>query len=115
MMAKMDLDCIPPYAVVMWRDDSNIYVALPMTAGGPPYITRYPVTEGGLSAALEVLRKRKHEVLSPTEAQVLYKLPDHQPQVQVKLTVAQTKLHAETTPEQREKARALLERLGLKR
>lgn len=113
MMATMDTIPIPPYAVQMWRDDNHIYVALPMTAGGIPYITRYPVNEGGLSSALDVLRKRRREVLSPTEAQALYTLPTHQPQV--KLSKAQETLHRETTPDQRERARLLIEKMGLKR
>lgn len=111
-MGTLDHDSIPPYAVRMWRDDNHIYVALPMTAGGVPYITKYALSEGGLSAALEVLRKRKHEVLSPMEAQALYKPPATQPMV--KQSKAQEKLFAETTPEQRENARKLLEKLGIK-
>lgn len=112
MMGTLDHDSIPAYAVRMWRDDNHIYVALPMTVGGIPYITRYPLSEGGLSAALEVLRKRKHEVLSPTEAQALYHPPTAQPMV--KLSKAQERLHSETSPEQREAARKLIMKLGLK-
>lgn len=111
-MGQLDPSPIPKFAVTMWRDDHHIYVALPMTVGGIPYITKYALSEGGLSAALEVLRKRKHEVLSPTEAQALYKPPTAQPMV--KLSKAQEKLHAETTPEQREAARKLIEKLGIK-
>lgn len=111
-MGHLDPSPIPPYAVTMWRDDRHIYVALPMTAGGIPYITRFALSEGGLSAALEVLRKRKHEVLSPTEAQALYAPPSAQPMV--KLSKAQERLHAETSPEQREAARLLLVKLGIK-
>lgn len=112
-MGHLDNSPIPPYAVQMWRGETDIFVALPMSAGGIPYIMRFPLSEGGLSAALEVLRKRRHEVLSPTEAQALYAPPRHQPQV--KLTKAQELLHKETTPEQRERARLLIEKLGLKR
>lgn len=111
-MGSLDTSPIPAYAVQMWRDDRHIYVALPMTNGGAPYITKYALSEGGLSAALEVLRKRKHEVLSPTEAQALYNLPKSQPQV--KVSKAQERLYAETTEAQRESARKLLAKLGIK-
>lgn len=112
-MGKLDTDCIPPWAVQCWMGEHDIFVALPMTAGGTPCIIRYPISEGGLSQALEVLKKRKHEVLSPLEAQALYAPPKDQPQV--KLSKAQERLRSETTPEQRAKAMALIEKLGLKR
>jgi len=63
---------------------------------------------------LQVLSKRRREVLAPTIDQPAnYTVPKHQPQV--RLSKAQEKLHAETTPEQRAAAMALIERLGLKR
>ena len=113
MMGQLDQDAIPPYAVTMWEGEHDIFVALPMTAGGIPYIMKFPRNEGGLSAALQVLSKRKREVLAPTmSAPANYTVPKHQPQV--KLSKAQERLHSETTPEQRENARKLLEKLGLK-
>ena len=112
MMGRMDNDPIPKYAIQVWRGETDIFAALPMTAGGPAYIMRFPLNEGGLSAALEVLRKRKHEVLSPTEAQALYVTPASQPMV--KLSKAQERLHAETTEAQRDNARKVLAKLGLK-
>jgi hypothetical protein len=113
-MAQMDTNPIPPYAVTCWEGEHDIFVALPMTTGGIPYIMRFPRNEGGLSQALAVLSKRKREVLAPTTDQPAnYTVPKHQPQV--KLSKSQEKLFAETTPEQREAARALIERLGLKR
>ena len=114
MMGQRDPNPIPPYAVQMWRGEHDIFVALPMTTGGVPYILKYPLNEGGLSQALEVLSKRRREVLAPTTDQPAnYTAPKHQPQV--KLSKSQELLHKETTPEQREAARALIERLGLKR
>ena len=111
-MGQMDRDFIPSWAVTMWEGDHDIFVALPMTNGGIPYVMKFPKNEGGLSAALNVLNKRKREVLSPTEAQVLYQPPAQQPMV--KLSKLQEKLYAETTESQRESARKLLEKLGLK-
>jgi hypothetical protein len=93
--------------------ERDIFVALPMTAGGVPYIVRYPISEGGLAQALEVLKKRKHEVLSSLEAQALYKPPASQPQV--RLDKHRERVKSETTESQRANALALIEKLGLKR
>jgi hypothetical protein len=95
----------------MWLTDHDIIALLPMKAGGAPYMMKFPLNEGGLMKALELLRERKHDVLSPLEAQALYNPPKHPPQVSV--SKAQERLYAETTPEQREKAQALLRRLGM--
>lgn len=112
MMGRLDMDPIPPYAVTMWTNDREIFVAMPMTAGGQPFIISFPLNEGGLTKALEVLRKRPKEVILPTaQAPANYTKPPVQPQV--KLSKASEKLHAETTPEQREAAQALLRKLGL--
>jgi len=118
MMGQLDRDCIPPHAVTMWTDGRDIYVALPMTKGGTPFITRYSLSEGGLSKALEVLKAKAKEVLTPTAAQPLdltreaheRKFKD---QPVVKTTKAREKLLAETTQEQRDAAQALLRKLGL--
>lgn len=110
-MGQSDTDPIPPHAITMWLTDHDIIAMLPMTNGGTPYLMKLPLSEGGLMAALELLRKRKHEVLSPTEAADTFAPPRHQPQV--RLSKAQERLHAETTPAQREAAQALLRKLGL--
>lgn len=111
-MGKLDDSPIPPYAVQMWEGEHDIFVALPMTAGGIPYIMKFPRNEGGLSAALGVLSKRKREVLAPTlDKPANYTPPAHQPMV--KVSKAQERLYAETTPAQREAAQALLRKLGL--
>lgn len=47
----------PPDAVMMWSDHNHVYVGVPSTSGGPMWVTKYPLTEGGLSKALAVLRK----------------------------------------------------------
>jgi hypothetical protein len=113
MLAQLDTSPIPPYAVTMWADATNIYVALPMTAGGVPYITRYRRSEGGLSLALAVLIKRQPEAPKPTlTAPANY---TRQPQVKpAVLTPAQLRLREETTESQRENARKVLAKLGIK-
>lgn len=113
MMGQLDRDCIPPYAVTMWTNDREIFVAMPMTAGGQPFIISFPLNEGGLTKALEILRKRPKEVILPTLDQPAnYTKPPDQPMVKPMGKVRE-KLHAETTPEQREAAQALLRKLGL--
>lgn len=54
-MTTAALSARPVYAVTMWCDFTNIYVELPVS-GGPPYITKYALTEGGLSKALATMR-----------------------------------------------------------
>lgn len=112
MMGRLDMDPIPAYAVTMWTNDREIFVAMPMTTGGQPFIISFPLNEGGLTKALEVLRKRPKEVIVPTAAQPAnYTKPPVQPQV--KMSKAQEKLHAETSPEQRNAATDLLRKMGL--
>ena len=111
MMGQLDRDPVPPHAITMWLTDHDIIALLPMKSGGTPYMIKFPLNEGGLMKALELLKERKHEVLSPLEAQALYEPPRHQPQV--KLSKVQERLHAETTQEQRDAMAALLRKLGL--
>lgn len=110
MMGQIDHDPIPPHAVTMWLTDHDIVALLPMKAGGTPYMMKFPLNEQGLMRALELLQKRKHEVLTPTEAAV-FDVPKVQPQV--KRGKLQEKLYSETTESQRDAAQALLRKLGL--
>ncbi len=113
MTAMADPNPIPPYAITCWTNDRDIFVALPCAAGGIPYIMSYALNEGGLSLALEVLRKRPKEVVVPSAAQPAnYTRPPAQPQV--KTTKAAEKLKAETTEAQRENARRVLAKMGIK-
>ena len=113
-MGKLDPSPIPPHAITCWLTDRDIIVLVPMTNPAlPPYMMKFALSEGGLMQALELLKKRKHEVLTPLEAQAAFTPPRHQPQVRV--SKAQERLYAETTPEQRENAKRLLEKLGIKR
>lgn len=112
-MGKLDSSPIPPWAVTMWESGADIFVALPMRSGGVPYIMRFPRSEGGLAQALNVLNaQRPTEAPKPSlDTPANYAPPRHQPMV--KLSKAQEKLHAETTPEQRQAAADLLRKLGL--
>lgn len=112
MMGQLDTSPIPPYAVTMWTNDREIFVAMPMTAGGQPFIISFPLNEGGLTKALEVLRKRPKEVILPTMDQPAnYTKPPQQPQVKPMGKIRE-KVHSETTQEQRDAAQALLRKLG---
>ena len=111
MMGQLDTTPTPPHAVTMWATDHDIIVMLPMTSGGPPYLMKFALSEGGLMQALEVLKKRKHEVLSPLEAQALYEPPKNPPQV--KVSERRQRFLNETTEAQRDAAQALLRKLGL--
>lgn len=119
MNATMDPNPIPKFAITLWLTDHDIIAALPMTTGGDPYLMKFPLSEGGLRQALELLHIRKSEVLSDLDAADLRTaLHAAQPLAhppQVKLTKSQERLHSETTPEQRAKAAELVARLGLKR
>lgn len=53
---------VPPNAAVCWVDDRYVYVATPM--GLEQYIQTFPLTEAGLSKALNVLKVR-YESLPP--------------------------------------------------
>jgi hypothetical protein len=89
----------PPWAVTAWVDDRFVYVELPCK-DGPPYITKHELSDGGLSRALRTMMDA-HKALSPTS--------DFKPgpEAKIKRSVPQTK----SSPEQRERARALLRKV----
>lgn len=63
----------PTWAIIAWIDDNHIYAEIPSSMGRP-YITKFPITEGGLSQALNFLRTR-YEVV-PTEERNYTKAPE---------------------------------------
>lgn len=111
-MGQMTNSFRPPHAIIMWSDDNNVYVELPMKDKSlPGYVMKFPLNEGGLSQALNLLRKPR-ESIRPTAAQPAnYTIPHHPA---VKSSPARDKLYAETTEAQRESARAVLAKLGIK-
>lgn len=93
----------PPYAVMCWVDDGHVHIEIPSKdAKLPPYIQRWPLTEGGLSKALAVMKQGYKEysktgkVLTPIGRQAV------RPGRTVNASEAQ-----------REQARAILKRLGI--
>ena len=113
MTASADPNPVPKWAVTMWDNGTMIFVALPMAKGGVPYIMSFPFSEQGLTQAMRILRTQREEAPRPTiDRPANYTMPPTQPMV--KHSKAQQKLYSETTEQQRESARKLLEKLGLK-
>ncbi len=112
-MGQLDKDGIPAWAVTMWTNDREIFVAMPMKdRTQPPYIISFAYSPEGLARALRILHDRPKEVIVPTAAQPAdYTKPPMQPQV--KVGKRREQLLSETTEEQRENALALIRRLGL--
>lgn len=112
-MANLDRNGIPTWAVTMWTNDREIFVAIPMKDRTlPPYIMSFAYTPEGLARALRILHDRPKEVIVPTTAAPAdYTKPPVQPQVRVGKRREQ--LLSETTQEQRDAAQALLRKLGL--
>lgn len=62
----------PPWATLCWLSDTAIHVELPCT-DGTYYRQSYPLSESGLSRALNVLRTRKPTVPPPDDARTIAK------------------------------------------
>lgn len=114
-MGSRDPNPIPAWAVTMWTNDIEIFVAIPMKDTSlPPYIMSFPYSGDGIARALRILHERPKEVIVPTTAQPAnYTKPAQQPQVRT--TKAHERVVAESTESQRANAAALIARLGLKR
>lgn len=109
-MGQLDPDPIPPYAVTMWTNDIEIFVAIPVKNSPTPYITSFPLTGDGLTKALNILRERPKEVITPTAAAPAnYTKPPADPRV--KRGKIAERLHAETTEDQRARANALIQQM----
>lgn len=91
----------PPWSVVAWVDSTRVYIELP-SATGVPYITAYPLTEGGLSKALSTMRDA-HRQAQPLGGD--YHIPLN-PMMKGQRPQAYT-------PESRAKARDILRRLKI--
>lgn len=91
----------PTWAITCWADDVAVYVELPCK-DGPPYITKYALTEAGLSKALSLMREL-HRKAQPAGSS--YSAPIH----------PKTKYDAkgEFTKDQRASARNVLKRLKI--
>lgn len=88
----------PSWAHWMWCDDNNIYIELDGMHG--PYITCYPLSEGGLTKALHLMRDAKKKAPQP----MVYQRPG---------VVIGYKPKGDYSERQREQAREILKKMGI--
>ena len=90
-------DYIPAHAIQCWTDDTYVYTAVPVR-NGPPLIQRYPLTEGGLTKALDFLKAQNKEKAN-------YYMP--------RQSFRKDQSYS-STPAQRERARLALLKVGIR-
>lgn len=90
----------PTCARMCWCDAYNIFVELP-TSLGPPYIAKFPRSEGGLAKALAILAAARDSELPPGGT---YSLLSHP---------ATKKITPKVSAEQSERAHSILKKLGM--
>lgn len=56
MSANFSTTARPSHAVTAWVDDVNVYVEL-ACKNAPPYVMKFPLTDAGLSKALNLMRE----------------------------------------------------------
>ena len=96
----------PPHAVIAWVDDVAVYLELPCK-DGPPYITKFPLTDNGLHKALNLMRQAYHDAQRPTNGKAKPESTFAPRHPKVKSS------KPEYSPEQREAARETLKKLKL--
>lgn len=96
-MAEIAATGRPAWAVCAWADDNNIYIELSGVHG--PYISKYPLSEAGLSKALHLMRDCHRKMASPIY-QALGVNPNYKPK-------------GDFSEMQRERAREVLRRLKI--
>lgn len=89
----------PLWAVTAWVDDNAVYVELP-TLTGPYYISKFPLTESGLSKALNLMRTI-HRQAQPRGGSYRFTQPNI------------TRATPNFSEDQRQKARDVLKRLKI--
>lgn len=87
----------PAWAVCAWVDSNNIYIELSGMHG--PHISKYPLSESGLSKALYLMRSCHKKQSSP-----IYQAPGVNPDYKAKGNFSE---------KQREHAREVLRRLKI--
>lgn len=100
MSASYAKSAAPPYAILIWADELNIYAQLPSING--PYVAMFKRSEGGLSSALHQLGAMHVEHAEPH-----YTRPDLPPKV------APAKRGLAVSENDREAARDVLKKLGV--
>ena len=98
MTATLATPAAPPWALTCWVDNRHIFVELP-TKGSQPYVMKFPLSEGGLTKALNILRDRGTEAKAPVYVEPSFRASNKQGTV--------------GSASQREAARNVLRKLGL--
>src|SRR5882757_10068255 len=98
MTASRAKSAAPPYAILVWADERNIYSQLPSVNG--PYVCAFPRTEGGLSQALHHMGAMHAE-------------HSGEPYVRPAAPPSKELLRKGLTQNDREAARDILKRLGV--
>lgn len=62
-MSEVAISGAPKCARMIWCDLSNIFLEIPHVNGGPPFIMKFPLSQAGLSSALELLRDARDKAL----------------------------------------------------
>lgn len=90
----------PAWAVIAWVDDNAVYIELPTDT--VPYISKFPLTEAGLSKALGLMRdaRRKQAITHSGGQRILFERHPKLPK-----PVA--------TDEQRQAVRGILKRMKI--
>lgn len=87
----------PAWAVTAWATDNDIFIELSGVHG--PHISKFPLSEAGLSKALNLMRSCHKKMASP-----LYQAPGVNPAYKPK---------GDFNEQQRERAREVLRRLKI--
>lgn len=98
----------PPWAIIMWADDTHIYSEIPCVSG-PPLIQRYSQSEAGLTKALSFLRGRK----AAQGKGKVHPPPPPPGTLAVARPTSKRKLLPGLTDEDRLRAQAILKKKGL--
>lgn len=97
----------PPWARLTWHDANYIYMEFPM-ANAAPYIMKFSKTEGGLTAALNIMKRLYQDC--DVQARETYRKPSGG--YTVKRTRTPPKVSSPATEAQAEAVRAMLRKGG---
>ena len=90
---------VPSWAVTCWCDDAFVYVMIP-ALNGPPLIQKYPLNEGGMTKAINILKVQRRTI---SKGRV------HKESAPVIKHIRPRAL----SPKQEDKAKAILRKMGL--
>jgi hypothetical protein len=107
MTATLARSAAPVNALRVWCDDVAVYTEIPgKPPNGLPHVMSFPLHEGGLSKALNILRVQHRQVFGRTDSAGV-------PLDRVGPTAQPSNRPSIGTPIQRAHAQAVLRRLGI--